>query len=162
MAKFRIFVINSYVLIGLCTSVVCGSLSFALVWYFGNQPAVIVQDVHEVDGVAVSGGFLDLVAHINRVRSCPTHVERWLWRDTNIAGEIMRQWVPLAGPDAPPSPIGHGEKYTISLPLPNNISPGRWWYYSRSRDDCSFWPGLWSASFRETTNVPVVVQERIK
>jgi len=118
-----------------------------------RRPPLVLYDVHEADGVALRGGWMDLDISLTRHRLCDAHVERWLWQDVNG----VRRWVPLLPVANPPTPIGVETTYRLSLPVPVNIPSGQWHYFSRTRDECASPLSLARETVRDSGDVPVLI-----
>lgn len=134
---------------------------FGCVYMVGRQAPITLVNVHEADGVALRNGALDVRLTLVRTRTCDAHVDRWLWHtdgERDDAGELVRRWVPLPATTNPPTPLGVEVSYILSLPLPANVTPGEWFYWSRTYDGCPLLPLLASPA-RESPNVPVLVTE---
>ncbi|MGI4945125.1 MAG: hypothetical protein ACRYHQ_31950 [Janthinobacterium lividum] len=134
--------------------------SIGLIPYFNevHRPAVIVEDLHELDGVAVRGGAIDLMARIDHQRQCTTNIARWLWRwRDDGAGHRVQQWIALGDPISPPVPLGDNIRYILTIPLPPSVEPGEWYYRGSAVDNCAFLPGLWAAAPRVSSDKPIVV-----
>ena len=125
-------------------------------YYFTWRAPVVVQDVHEVDGVAVRGGWLDLEVTLVRNRVCDTRAERWLWQDQP---DGVQRWVQLPELATPPT-IAHGSAhYVLSLPIPGAIPAGKWHYRSRVREDCGSPVNLWGPTVRDSKEVDVTITD---
>lgn len=120
------------------------------------QPVVTMSDLHELDGIAVEGGTLDIVVDSTRNRMCPVDIDRWLERpDPLKAGRT--QYVYLGVPRIPPVGVGRAS-YRVTIALPANIQPGRWFYHAQARNSCGILPMWLSAAERDSGRVPVEVQ----
>lgn len=122
-------------------------------WWSAQRPPLIVTDLHEADGVAVRGDWLELDVSLTRMRLCDAHVDRWLWRDD--AG--LRTWVPLPRVASPPTVLNVPTRYRVWLPVPGNIPAGRWHYLSRTWDECASPWTLIPPTVRESRDVPVLI-----
>ena len=108
-------------------------------WCWGalSLPSPVrIVDLHELDGVAVRGGVLDLIATIDQQRLCTTSVRRWLWRpDPELPGAV--EWVYL--PDVPFKPpiVAGQDRYRLRIPVPAWVEQGDWHYLGEPDDQCS-------------------------
>lgn len=123
-------------------------------WWFAQRPPLVLRGVHEVDGVAVRGGWLDLDFRLLRTRVCDAKVERWLWQPLRDDPD-GRRWVQLPESANPPTETGVEAHYVLSLPIPGNVPAGDWNYFSRTRDDC--WFSLMQPKVRDSGDIPVHV-----
>ena len=116
---------------------------------------IIVGNVHEVDGVVVRGQWLELEFSLTRNQDCGARVERWLWHWTEPG---VKHWVPLdmAGAN-PPTKIGELSRYILAVPVPISITPGDWFYWSRTYDYCGLRTVIFGENVRESANIPVHV-----
>ena len=130
-------------------------VGFLVGWKVTQRPPLVLRGVHEVDGVAVRGAWLDLDFRLLRTRLCDARVERWLWQP--VAGDPgARRWVQLPESANPPTEIGIEAHYVLSLPIPGNVPAGHWNYFSRTRDDCG---SVWASQprVRDSGDIPVLV-----
>lgn len=123
-------------------------------YYFAWRAPVIVRDVHEVDGVAVRGGWLDLEVMLTRNRVCDTRAERWL---TQTQEDGLQRWVQLAEVASPPTVPRGDVRYVLSLPIPGNLPPGKWRYLSRIKEDCGSPISLWGPTIRDSSGVDITI-----
>ena len=116
---------------------------------------IIIGNVHEVDGVVVRGQWLELEFNLTRNQDCGAKVERWLWR---WAEPELKQWVQLdtAGTN-PPTKIGEKSRYILAVPVPSAVTPGEWFYWSRTFDYCGLRSVIFGENVRESANIPVRV-----
>ena len=132
---------------------VMGAIGLTTGWYFSKGPPAIVINIHETDGVAVRGGWLELDVTLLRTKICDARVERWLWRETPGG----RTWVPMPAVASPPTPLDVETHYRVWLPVPGNIPAGEWHYMSRTHDECQPPWSLASEVVRESADVPVTI-----
>lgn len=126
-----------------------------------SRPPLVLLDIHEVDSVAVVGGSLDLMLTLIRSRDCDATVQRWLWEPTKYLdrnGKVVRRYVSLPAAANPPTPLGEETTYILSLPMPSNVHPGKWFYWSRTYDGCWLIPSLTPTS-RTSPNTLVTITE---
>ena len=126
-----------------------------------SRPPLTLFDIHEIDSLAVREGSLDMVLTLIRTRECDGNVQRWLWENTaylDRRGKPVRRYVALAPAANPPTPLGEEVTYILSIPLPSNVHPGKWFYWSRTYDGCSLIPAL-SPTPRTSPNILVTVIE---
>jgi hypothetical protein len=153
-------------LIGLVTFLLCGPIFFGTMLWMGSQPAVVVTDLSEEDGVAIRGGMLDLHGVVQRSRICPVRVERWLWQPVLDAdgtpqlgrdGKPRTRWVGLDHDASPPLPVGQ-EDYIVEIPVPPQVEPGLWYYRGRAQEQCSWLARVAGLKLRDTHDVPVRIE----
>jgi hypothetical protein len=140
----------------LVSLLICSALFLAVWFWCLRQPTLTISTIREVDGIAVRGGSIHLLATIHRHRQCESTSERWLWRWIDVDGKRIQQWVLLEGNSAPPTPIGV-DTYVVTLALPPSVTAGDWFYVGIARDSCGWLPAIFSAPLRETPAVPVRV-----
>ena len=142
--------------------IVCALSAFTatgVAWSLSRFPPVQMVQFHEVDGAKIRDKDIELYVTAVRNRFCSVHVDRWLWQDTDIKddkGHPVRRYVTLPQAVAPPTPIGETTTYIMSIPLPRNVTPGRWYYYSRGFDDCGWFP-FFDRRARESPVTPVTI-----
>ena len=126
---------NSWVLAIVCAIIGLGT--GILSTSYREPPAVIAQDMHEVDKVVARGGWIRLHVRFLKNADCQADVHRFLWQWTGAENKSDRRWVPLGSAPAPPSTFGENS-FELDLPLPSNIDPGIWYYRGETRRECNF------------------------
>ena len=126
-----------------------------MVLAFVPRNPIIVGNVREVDGVVVRGQWLELEFSLVRNQDCGAKVERWLW---HWAAPDEKYWVQLNTAGAnPPTKIGEQAKYILAIPVPSAVTPGDWFYWSRTIDYCGLRSTIFGENVRESANIPVRV-----
>lgn len=139
-------------------AVFCGLLTGGLlvIAHIPRNP-IVLANVHEVDGVAVRGQWLDLDFTFTREQECEARVERWLWRWSNVGTEPVKHWVQLDATGANP-PTGLGRvHYLLAIAVPASVTPGQWYYRSRTVDTCGLRSQLFGRNLRETGDIAVTI-----
>lgn len=150
---------RGFALLFVLACMVGGLFGFSLVYVPNKAPPVVLRGVKEVDGLVVRAGSLDLLFNVRRERECSPTVDRWVWQDTAMQdrqGRLVRRFVTLPPASNPPVPLREEVTYILSIPLPSNVQPGKWFYRSRSVDHCNWLPSMASPA-RESPSTPVTV-----
>lgn len=124
--------------------------------YQRSGPAVTYETVVE-QGIAVRGGFMELVVDRVRTKVCPTRETRILIRNEAVAGETMPVVIPLSETGLIWPQLGPS-KYTVLVPLPGNLPTGEWNTQTISTDYCHWWNALIGGHTRVSAEVPIRVQ----
>ena len=120
------------------------------------QP-VIVEDLHEADGIVARGGQIDLMGIRTGASTCPGATQRYLWRKVEMNGKEVTQLVPLPM-TVLPAYVPNGPTL-ITLPVPITVPDGKWFYRAVTLESCSWLPAwLGGATVRRTADVPVEVR----
>ena len=141
-----------------------GAGGFSMIAWIAAKPPLTLVGVREADGISVVNGALEIQLSIIRTLQCDAHVERWMWQNTerfDRRGKPIRRWVNLPSVANPPTELDVEVTYIISIPMPSNITPGNWFYWSRSYDNCPLVPAL-TPKPRESPDVPVLVVDQPK
>ena len=131
---------------------------YAPTYYYLTMPTTKLAAIREVDGVVAHGGSLDLIFDLTRYRVCNGgRADRWVWQWSGLTdkfGRQMRRYVSLPErTNPPPTKFAEEDVYILSLPMPANVTPGHWFYWSRQHDGC--WPlPFFQPPDRESVNVP--------
>lgn len=121
---------------------------------------VIVTDVHETDGLAIRGGYIDLSFTITRTRDCPARIERWLWQWASEGEQRIKRWVQVDASGAnPPMTFGNTETYVLAIPIPGGVTAGKWHYRSRTRETCPWTSWLYGENIRESKDIPIEIRD---
>ena len=116
---------------------------------------IVIGNVREVDGVVVRGQWLELEFNLTRNQQCGARVERWLWHWVEPG---IKHWVQLDTSGAnPPTKIGEAVSYILAIPVPAAVTPGDWFYWSRTYDYCGLRSAVFGENIRESANIPVRV-----
>lgn len=131
-------------------------LTLGAVLYMQGPPTTFVS-VAELDGVAVNGGRLEMLFEVRRARLCPVLVERQLWQWRVLGdGSRLQYIVPLPMLGVANS-LPDQARSIVSLPMPMGLTPGRWFYTSRSYSQCSPWAAPFGSTPTKSPDVPVDV-----
>lgn len=121
---------------------------------------LVVKDVHEADGLAVRGGYIDLSFTVTRTRECPARIERWLWQWTGEGERRIKRWVQVDASGAnPPINLGNMQTYMLAVPIPGGVTAGKWHYWSRTRETCVWTSWLYGENIRDSGDIPVEILE---
>ncbi len=144
-------------------SILAGAVGLALGTWFscililriGDRPPVVVHQIREVSDKVGRKGHIELFVELDRKQNCPSVTSQWLWTWIDFHGERIKQFYPLASDATGPSDPGHDQKYVLSIPVPPDIWPGEWFYWSKTVENCPFLPSLFRPSTRESGNLPI-------
>lgn len=102
------------------TSGVVGSmLGF---WTTDREPPTRIMRAEVITKTVPPGGELRIAYTVQRVRSCPTHVDRVLYDSESVRTDL--QDIDFA---ASPGPLGYSN-YILIVPIPRNFAQGRGHY----------------------------------
>lgn len=115
-----------------CFALCMGLIGFGTGIYATQRPSVVILELRQAGGVAVRGGWLDMDVRLIRNHICDPKVEGWLWQWQ----DGVKHWVALPVVPSPPVELGQQARYIVSIPVPANITPGKWNYMTRTHDGC--------------------------
>jgi hypothetical protein len=132
-------------------------LTYIVLVEAAGAPVTIVS-IHEIDGIAVRGGRIELMFDRRQSRSCPAIVDRQLWRWQEVEGRRVQHIVPLPSISAPITQPG-ATHVLLSIEVPGSIAPGDWFYVSRTTYDCPWMVWFGSGTQTRSPDVPVTITE---
>lgn len=127
-----------------------------------TQPKAPIQvlEIREVDGVAIAGRRLDLYFRLVKRADCNARVYRWLWSWAMVEGEFVKKKVPIVmEPVNPIIPVGVETSYILSIPVPQDLQPGHYFYESETRDGCGWGSRFLPESVRYSPPIPVYLAD---
>jgi hypothetical protein len=138
--------------------IIGGLAGIAFISWVGANPAVI-SDAPATQVVSSDEHChcLNILYDVTRVRRCTTHTTRILWRpqDDPKLGHI-RQLLFLQDTGTAFPEVGE-QRVVLSIPLPQGISAGAWFYRSAADEQCGLFPWFSPAKVRVSADVPVVI-----
>lgn len=128
--------------------------AFMVLAFIPRNP-IVVGNVREVDGVVVRGQWIELEFSLTRNQQCGAKVERWLWHWSEPG---VKHWVQLDASGAnPPTKVGELSKYILAVPVPSAVTPGEWFYWSRTLDYCGLRSAIFGENVRESMDIPLTI-----
>ena len=148
------------VLVGLGAGVISGA-------YVTPYNVVTDVTIREVDSVRAHQHELDLLFTLTRLVDCDARVERWVWTWVDVPEGILPggaqripRWIQLRNNgNNPPTKIGTSDSYLLTVALPPNVTPGVWFYWSRTHDKCGWQSFIRGENIRIGTSVAFTVGE---
>ena len=139
-----------------CAGLFVGSLiGCGLILWNNHVTPVVVHETHEIEASTPRNGHLDLYIELDRNRDCPAETSRWLWTWVEHNGERIKQFYPLVNTTTTLSDVGHDQRFILSVPIPQGVWPGQWFYWSKTVEHCSILPSLFTSNVRESSDIPV-------
>lgn len=139
---------------GLLLGSFCGCA--LIVWGHQYDP-VIIREERMIDGQARPNGHIDLYVELDRLRDCPSETSRWLWTWVERDGQRTKRFYPLLSTTTTLSNIGHDQHFILSIPVPGGVTPGDWFYWSKTAETCLFPLNLLHNAIQESSDIPVQI-----
>ena len=140
------------------TGLFIGSLvGSALILWTNRVIPVVLHEAYEIDGRAPRNGNLQIYVNLDRNRDCPSETSRWLWTWVDYDGERIKQFYPLLNTTTSLSELGRDQRFILTVPIPQGIAPGQWYYWSKTVEHCSFLPSLFRPTILESSDIPVQI-----
>ena len=127
--------------------------SVLILWAGRPIPVVVVQE-HQLNENIYQNGHLDLYVEVDRSRDCPSETSRWLWTWVDHNGQRLRHYYPLVNSSTSLSELGH-HRFVLSIPLPTDIWPGNWYYWSKTIEHCPLMPFVGQSTIHQSADIPI-------
>ena len=146
-------------LIGLAFGAVGG---LSVIYYVNTQPPVVVDSLDVADGViqdSAADDTISFVAHLDRHRSCPVQVSRFLWRWVLFRGERIKEFRGIENPPLNPMPGQGPQSYMITLRVPEGLPPGQWFERTVTLTQCPVFGSLFSEPPHVSPDRPITIKD---
>lgn len=110
----------------------------ALYLVFTPEQPINLNAISTSAGTVIQGRFLRLDLRADVGADCESTVQRWIMRraGTDSAGRAVWDAHPVEARYNPIVGVGEDLRWSITLPLPASVGPGRWYYASKTLDHC--------------------------
>lgn len=133
-----------------------GVVLFVLLTVLDRRPPGQIRQMFDANTITYRDGRLQFYCSVDRTRQCSSDVARWLWTKVKYNGQDVELRMPLDSTPMDPARTGP-QTYLLSLPLPDGIWDGQWYYRATSVSTCGVFGWLhpvWSS----TGDVPVTIK----
>ena len=141
---------------------VFGALSgLSILYYVSTQPPVIVDSVETADDLIQHGAddTISFVVKIDRAKSCPVQVSRFLWRWVDYEGRQVKEFRGIDNPPLNPMPGRGIQDYMITLRVPDDLPPGQWFERTVTLTQCPVVGSLFSDPPHVSPDRPITIRD---
>lgn len=155
LAARRVFSVVAYLSLG-------AVIASGVIYWITPKPQTAVTEFETVSSNLLSyePGRLNILEDRTRRGSCVVLTARWLGTYTKLStGEVLPKYVPIDATSAVPL-LDEGEhrRYILSLPMPDGLYDGDWFYFSRTSRDCPSIKFVETISTTKTSDIPVRIR----
>ncbi len=144
------------------TGLVCGALGgLSILYYVSTQPPVIVDAVETSDALVQHGSddTISFVVRLDRVRSCPVQVSRFLWRWVDYEGQRIMDFRGIDNPPLSPMPGKGVQDYMITLRVPGDLPAGQWFERTVTITQCPLLGPLFAEPPHVSPDRPITIRD---